>query len=47
MLESEKLREYGQNARKYAEQRHDIKNIINRYKELFKGLVKCRDATAG
>jgi len=47
MLESEKLREYGRNARKYAEQRHDIKNIINRYKELFKGLVKCRDATTG
>ncbi len=47
MLESEKLREYGQNARKYAEQKHDIKNIINRYKELFKDLVKCRDTTAG
>jgi glycosyltransferase involved in cell wall biosynthesis len=47
MLESEKLREYGQNARKYAEQKHDIKNIINRFKELFKDLVKCRDKTAG
>jgi glycosyltransferase involved in cell wall biosynthesis len=47
MLESNKLREYGQNARKYAEQKHDIKKIINRFKELFKDLVKYRDARAG
>jgi glycosyltransferase involved in cell wall biosynthesis len=47
MLESDKLREYGQNARKYAEQKHDIKKIINRFKELFKDLVKYRDTTDG
>ena len=35
MLESGKLAEYGKNARKYAEQKHDIKSIMDKYKELF------------
>lgn len=35
ILESEKLKEFGQNARRYAELKHDIKNITKIYKKLF------------
>jgi glycosyltransferase involved in cell wall biosynthesis len=38
VLKSGKLREYGENARKYAEQKHDIKSITEKYKKLFREL---------
>ncbi len=38
MLESGKLTEYGKNARQYAERKHDIRRIIENYKELLLSL---------
>ena len=35
LLENDRYRQFGQNARRYAEQYHDIKTIIERYKTLF------------
>ena len=35
MLGSDSWRELGRNGRRYAEENHDIKKIVNRYKELF------------
>jgi len=35
MLEEDSWEELGRNGRKYAEENHDIKKIVNRYKEVF------------
>jgi len=35
LLNTEKLREYGKNARKYAEQKHDITKVAPIYKQIF------------
>jgi glycosyltransferase involved in cell wall biosynthesis len=42
MLEKNRYAEYGSNARKYAEQHHDITKIIAEYKSFFTGLAKKR-----
>jgi glycosyltransferase involved in cell wall biosynthesis len=40
MLKEDRYLEMGENAKKYARERHDLKKIIKQYKELFKELVK-------
>ena len=43
MLDPATSRQYGRNARSYAEQKHDIKRIIEVYKGLFRELVNRKD----
>jgi len=40
LLENNRYIEIGQNGRKYAEQTHDITKIIERYKDIFRTIVK-------
>lgn len=40
LLEPERAKQHGQNARKYAEEKHDIKRIIQTYKDLFSKLAQ-------
>lgn len=40
MLHEEHYLKMGENAKKYVQERHDLKKIIKQYKELFKELVK-------
>jgi glycosyltransferase involved in cell wall biosynthesis len=42
LLENNRYVEIGQNGRKYAEQTHDITQIIKRYKEIFRTLIKTK-----
>jgi glycosyltransferase involved in cell wall biosynthesis len=39
LLDPKKRDEYGKNARRYAEQNHDITKIVEKYKEVFAQLV--------
>jgi len=40
LLESEEMQRYGKNARKYAEEKHDIKRVIEEYKDMFLRLTR-------
>ncbi len=40
MLQEDRYMEMGENAKKYARQRHDLKKIIEQYKQLFRELVQ-------
>ena len=40
LIDPASAKEYSQNARKYAEEKHDISRIIKQYKEIFYNLVK-------
>jgi len=39
LLENDRCLELGQNARRYAEERHDIKKIVEQYKDIFRNLL--------
>ncbi len=43
MLDGQTAAEYGQNAKNYLEQNHDIKKIVQRYKAIFRELVGISD----
>jgi glycosyltransferase involved in cell wall biosynthesis len=47
MLQKDRYVELGNNGKKYVEERHDLEKIIKQYKELFKKLLRCGDATIG
>ena len=40
LLEPERAKQHGQNARKYAEEKHDINKVIQTYKDLFSKLTQ-------
>jgi len=39
MLQKNRYVEMGKNARKYVEENHDIKKIVDKYKTLFRNLM--------
>jgi len=45
MLKEDRYLEMGENAKKYARERHDLKKIIEQYKRLFRELVKHNNPT--
>jgi uncharacterized protein YlzI (FlbEa/FlbD family) len=44
MLQEDRCVEMGGNGKKYVVEHHDVEKIIKQYKELFKELVKHKDA---